>query len=322
MGRGEEARAQAKGMCISFVLVDFEAGPRRATVVAFNRDEFLDRETRGPHWWSVEDGEQVVYGGRDLRAGGSWLGVTRSGRVALLTNFRRKEDAGGPAAADGEGGTGVDPVDLGSAASVEKSRGTLVKDFLFGSDTPRDYCERVRRDQYNGYNLVVGDLVRGDFAHVSNRDCPGVTQLAKGRVCGASNGPLGSWWKVRRGCSLLELSAPDLIGKPSLSEEDWGDEVSSWIFETVLSDETKAPREELQDTGFGPGIEMPNSSIYVEPFKKDGFGEFGTRSSTVILFDHDEGVVRWYERTYQQRERDSGGLNYEAQRETFGILVT
>jgi uncharacterized protein with NRDE domain len=103
-------------------------------VVAANRDEWRDRAAEPAHWWSDRP---AVLAGRDLKAGGTWLGISRSGRFAAVTNFR-------------------DPSDRRSTA---RSRGELVADFLADDEEPGDYVERIARQahEYNAFNLLVAD---------------------------------------------------------------------------------------------------------------------------------------------------------------------
>jgi hypothetical protein len=137
---------------------------RYAFVLASNRDEYFTRPTRRAHLWEREQEQEkgeVVLAGKDLLGGGTWLGVTQSGRVSVLTNYRTPgdDDASAAAAAagkeedDGNGGSGGGGSKGGSgpAAGVgngkKRSRGRLVLDYLHnrgGQDGgPRAYAERV-----------------------------------------------------------------------------------------------------------------------------------------------------------------------------------
>jgi len=108
-------------------------------------------------------------------------------------------------------------------------------------------------------------------------------------------------------------------GFPSrAASKDWAKEVSDWMFGTVLLDGQKAPKEELPQTGFGDDIETLNSSIYVRPFKRGPVGEFGTRSSTVVLFHHEDRTVHWYEKTFLHGEED-GERSISLHKETFKV---
>ena len=102
-------------------------------LVVANRDEFYARPTRAMHWWAGED----MLAGQDLQAGGSWLGLGRSGRFAAITNFRSPE----------------------AARTDLRSRGELVTGFLRGQGTPAEYLSELSRhcDDYNPFNLLVRD---------------------------------------------------------------------------------------------------------------------------------------------------------------------
>src|SRR2546425_10576574 len=99
-------------------------------VIAANRDEFYARPTRPAHAW---DDDPRVIGGRDLRAGGSWLAVRRGGRFAAVTNVRGVGGEGGP------------------------SRGLLVSGFVLEDEPPLPYAKAIRGDAYAGFYLIVGD---------------------------------------------------------------------------------------------------------------------------------------------------------------------
>jgi uncharacterized protein with NRDE domain len=98
-----------------------------------NRDEYYERPTRAMHWWEDED----ILAGKDLRAGGTWLGISKSGRFAALTNFRDPKNA--------------DP--------NAHSRGTLVSNFLRGDTGIDEYLRelRVTSGDYNPFNLMLLD---------------------------------------------------------------------------------------------------------------------------------------------------------------------
>ena len=115
-------------MCL--VAIAWKTHPRWSLVVAANRDEWRDRPAAPAGWWADAPG---VLAGRDLRAGGTWMGVTRDGRFAAVTNFRDPSDKRGDA----------------------RSRGELVAEFLKGRDDPRRFLDRLAAiaGAYNGFNL-------------------------------------------------------------------------------------------------------------------------------------------------------------------------
>ncbi len=119
-------------MCL--ILLAYDAHPIYRLVLAANRDEFYDRPTASAGYW--EDAPHIL-AGRDLKDGGTWLGVTRSGRIAAVTNYRE------PA------------LDRPTAPS----RGGLVSGFLKGEAPPEEYLGFLRREGggYNGFNLILGN---------------------------------------------------------------------------------------------------------------------------------------------------------------------
>ncbi len=164
-------------MCL--ILFAWQAHPGYPLVLAANRDEFHKRPTAEADFW---DDAPDILAGRDLQAGGTWLGVNRGGRFAAITNYRE------PA---------------GPGAGNVQSRGHLVRDFLAGRMSPMDHATRLR-DQaagYQGFNLLMGD--RNSLAYVSNRD-HGVIAVEPG-VHGLSNHLLNTNWpKVEAGRGHLE----------------------------------------------------------------------------------------------------------------------
>ena len=170
-------------MCL--IIIAHRMSPEYPLVLAANRDEFFNRPTRQAHTWP--DGNMIA--GRDLKAGGAWLGVGLDGRFAAVTNVRESDRNG----ADG------------------LSRGDLPLDFLSGQQPPAEYLnERSSRfDEYAGFNLVVGDL--NSVYYASNRE-PGIHEM-HAEIIGLSNGIPGSEWpKVTRGrekvAQLLEQDTP------------------------------------------------------------------------------------------------------------------
>ena len=210
-------------MCL--ILLAHEAHPSYRLVLAANRDEFYDRPTEAARFW--EDAPRVL-AGRDLLHGGTWLGVTRGGRVAALTNFRdpRSKTDGAP------------------------SRGFLVSDFLLKTQPAREYLEDLaaRARLYNGFNLIAGDA-RGLF-YYSNRS--GAPAELKPGVYGLSNHLLDTPWpKVGRGAAAL---AEAVRRDPTLAPETLFD---------ILADDARAADEFLPDTGVGLELERVLSPLFI-----------------------------------------------------------
>jgi uncharacterized protein with NRDE domain len=153
-------------MCVIFIA--HRADPRYRLLVAANRDEFHTRPTEPAHWWP---GQPDVLAGRDLTAGGTWMGVNRDGRFAAITNFH-----GAP-----------------RPENAPRSRGTLVLDFLKGvvttvpsPGTPVSYVSALETSDYDGFSLFVSDGVelafRSNRYEAPERLQPGLYGLANGSL--------------------------------------------------------------------------------------------------------------------------------------------
>ena len=119
-------------MCL--ILFLYNKHPDYRLILAANRDEFYDRPTTPMAFW---DDAPDVLAGRDLKGSGTWLGITKSGRIAGITNFREpdlfKPDA--------------------------PSRGLLISHYLTGTESPKIYLKHIKPTghRYNGFNLILGD---------------------------------------------------------------------------------------------------------------------------------------------------------------------
>jgi uncharacterized protein with NRDE domain len=209
-------------MCLIFGAIDVH--PKYRTVIAANRDEFYDRPTEPASFWP--DAPELL-AGRDLRAGGTWIGITTNGRIAALTNYRDPE----------------------SVKPDAPSRGKLVSDFLLGREYPEGYLERLSRvaQNYNGFSILAGGA--GEFYFYSNHG--GEISKVHPGVHGLSNHLLDTGWpKVERGKQSLER----LLAKNDFAVEN--------IFD-MLFDRTIAPDESLPDTGVGLEWERILSPIFI-----------------------------------------------------------
>jgi uncharacterized protein with NRDE domain len=198
-------------MCL--VLFAWRAHPRYRLVLAANRDEFHERPSLPADFWPQRPD---WLGGRDLQAGGTWLGVTRSGRFAAVTNFREP---------------------LAPETPLERSRGELVTDFLAGGETPLTHAHSLlsRGASYRGFNLLLGSPE--SLAYVSNRH-DRVVEVACGSH-GLSNHLLDTDWpKVHSGRERLgRLLQADQLEAPVLLE--------------LLSERSQVPGEMPLDQGDG-----------------------------------------------------------------------
>lgn len=185
-------------------------------VLAANRDEAFERPTREAHVW--EDAPQVI-GGRDLRAGGSWLGVARTGRLAAVTNVRAVD-----------------------ARREGRSRGEIVRRFLSESEPASSYARALvgEAERLPSFNAIVGDAE--DFFYVNDRD-PEPLVLGSG-VHAVSNGRLGDPWpKVERARAAVAVAC---------SNDGVVDVEALFV---VLADRTPPPDADLPSTGVPLAIE-------------------------------------------------------------------
>lgn len=209
-------------MCL--LLFSYRRNQDLPFVLAANRDEAYARPSDPLDYW--EDAPDVL-AGRDREAGGTWMGVTRTGRFAALTNFREHHP--------------------GFIAA--RSRGLIVADFLRSDTPPASFLEALyaKADDYAGFNLLVGDL--DGLWYYSNRGRP-PAPVTTG-VHGLSNRFLDTPWpKVTGGLAAFEA----LLA---------GGETTAQPFFDVLRDETPAPDEALPDTGVGLAWERRLSPRFI-----------------------------------------------------------
>lgn len=174
-------------MCL--IVFAWQVLPDTPLVLAANRDEFYARPTLPLHEWSAHPG---IWGGQDLQAGGTWLGLSRHGRFAALTNYR-------------------DPAQFGRQAP---SRGQLTTDFLLSEMDPKTYLESILpiANRFNGFNLLVGTA--SELWYLSNYEGR-VREVLPG-IYGLSNHLLDTpWYKVRRAqeglTDLLSRGLPSTV---------------------------------------------------------------------------------------------------------------
>lgn len=187
-----------------------------------NRDEFHARPTRAAQFWA-DEGQPDLLAGKDLQAGGSWLGVTRNGRFAALTNVRAP-----------------------GALREGKSRGHLVHDYLASDQEPKDYLDALQTDiaAYADFNLLVG--TRSELWYLHSRE--GQPLAVPPGVHGLSNASLDiPWPKTRRLCQDLEAS---------LAADD-----SSLL--QLLTRPERYPDEQLPATGIGLDWERMLSAAFI-----------------------------------------------------------
>ena len=162
-------------MCL--INLHFQDHPNYKLIVAANRDEFYDRPTSPAHFWVDEPN---LLAGRDLVQMGTWLGITKNGRFAALTNYR-------------------DPAQFGV---VKASRGEIVKNFLIENTSTLDFIDKLnlKKDHYNGFNIIIGNA---EQLHYYNNINEQIIEIPRG-THGLSNHFLNTPWpKVSSGKSML-----------------------------------------------------------------------------------------------------------------------
>jgi uncharacterized protein with NRDE domain len=231
-------------MCL--VAFALDQSSRFPFVMAANRDEFFDRPASRLSWWEPEAGGPAILGGRDLHAGGTWLGLTALGRLGMVTNIR-------------------DPHDMDPQAP---SRGQIVPQWLKGDLHMSMLWPRLAMSGHNGFNMIALDFAQGECFWINNRRVY-PERLQRG-IFGLSNAQLNTPWpKVQALKSRL---------RSALSESHGTDDMADALFD-ALADPTPAPDEQLPRTGVSLEWERMLSPAFI----RAGTGLYGTRCSTVIV---------------------------------------
>lgn len=245
-------------MCLALLAIGQH--PQYPVIILSNRDEFYNRATAPAHFWPEN---QDIYSGKDLAAGGTWLGVNKTGHFSLLTNYRNPE--------------------LHKATNL--SRGLLVKNFLEDQHlSPEQYIQQIAKysNNYNPFNLIVGTM-RDIFCYsnVSNKTIP----LTKG-IHGISNHLLDTpWYKVIKAKNLLNNILNELVKlEDPITIRD--------MLATILEDKTPTPDNLLPQTGVPLELEQSLGSIFIDIPDY----QYGTRSSTIILMK--ENNIFFSEKTF------------------------
>ncbi|PKM90885.1 MAG: hypothetical protein CVU87_00695 [Firmicutes bacterium HGW-Firmicutes-12] len=252
-------------MCLILMALDCHAEYR--LVIAANRDEDYARPTEGADFWP--DYPDIL-AGRDLLQLGTWLGITRAGRFAALTNYR-------------------DPLNFRQGA---RSRGELVGNYLQANERPEEYLKKVQATaiNYNGFNVLLGDI--HSIYYYGNTE-KRITKLEPGYY-GLSNHLLDTpWTKVAVGKKALQDALSD-NKKVHIPE----------IFK-LLSDRRKAEDRELPNTGVGLLKERLLSSIFID---SEDYGTRSSTVVTVNRDNHvvfterkyfENDHAKWEERQFE-----------------------
>ncbi|MFD1217325.1 NRDE family protein [Microbulbifer celer] len=254
-------------MCL--LLFAYRQHPRYPLILLANRDEFYQRPTAPADLWHTPP----IVAGRDLEAGGTWLGATDGGRLAAVTNVREPGVPTPPAAA---------------------SRGDIPTKFLAADNAPLRFAETLAGERYRGFNAMLYDPAAPEsLICAGNRHRPfAMTSGVHGISNGAADAP---WPKVTRGReSLAQLvqslphnAPPEWLLAPSLA---------------LLQDTAVAEDSALPDTGVGLEMERALAPIFVRipaGNLREGSSGYGTRASTLVLSDR-EGRVYFWEQSYRE----------------------
>jgi uncharacterized protein with NRDE domain len=231
-------------MCL--VALALDQSSRFPFVLAANRDEFMSRPAARLGWWEPEHGGPAILSGRDLQAGGTWLGLTAHGRLGLVTNVRNPK--------------ALDP--------QAPSRGNIVPEWLKGDFPMHMLWPRLAMSGYNGFNLLALDFAQGECFWVNNTKL--YPQRIDRGIFGLSNALLNTPWpKVQQLKSRLRSAIPACADAEDLAD---------LLFE-ALADNDQAMDAHLPHTGVTTEWERLLSSAFI----RSSDGLYGTRCSTVII---------------------------------------
>jgi len=247
-------------MCLLFF--SFKLTPGYRFVLAGNRDEFLHRPAAPLHYI---DEEKTILAGRDLQGGGTWLGLSKRGQIAAITNFRKG----------------------GMVRTDAPSRGEIIDSYLRSDDTAEEFLAKLQKQgaDYNGFNLILGDV--NSLFYYTNQETEKNPVALKPGFYGLCNHFLDSPWpKLVRGKKLL---------RPVMVETE---KIKPWTLFSLLKDSWQPEDDSLPETGIGLEWERLLGSIFID-------GEsYGTRSSAVITIK-ENGKTVFCEKTYcRNKEND------------------
>jgi uncharacterized protein with NRDE domain len=215
-------------MCL--IVFANNAHPKYKLIFAANRDEFYNRPSEQADYWTEHPN---LLAGKDLQAGGTWMGITKQGRFAAITNFR----------------------DLKNHRTDAPSRGNLTLDFLTSDVSPDEYFNKLKPtlNNFNGFNLLLGSVDK--LFYFSNKT-EGLRKLDVG-IHGISNALLDTPWpKVERSKRHLQ----------SLIQQE---DINAWEVIAILKDTLVAKDEELPDTGVDLDLERMLSPVFI---KSENYG--------------------------------------------------
>jgi uncharacterized protein with NRDE domain len=220
-------------MCL--IIIAYKVHPKYPLILISNRDEFYDRPTAPAQFWKEHP---MLLAGKDLKYGGTWLGITKKGRIGTLTNFRSLSDK----------------------KEKAPSRGILLRNLLTSQNPLKKDLGEITNNskKHNGFNLIAGDT--SELFWFSNRG-NGAQKLGAG-IYGLSNHLLDTPWpKVIKGKERLK----EAISEPK--------NLSTEVLFKILADTTQAEESKLPKTGMSlewekalSSLKHPNTEPGVQPF--------------------------------------------------------
>lgn len=210
-------------MCL--IVLAYNVVPDSPIILAGNRDEFYNRPTINAHTWSTNP---PLIAGKDKKAGGTWLGITKTGRLAAITNYR----------------------DINNIRENAPSRGHLVKDALLTPLCTRDYLTHLKKTSslYNGFNLISGSK---NALFYFNNIRQKIEEVPPG-VHVISNAFLNTPWPK---AAWVQKSFKSLLKSSNT--------VVDAVFDIFLNQQTY-PKESLPKTGLSPEMEKAMSSAFIQ----------------------------------------------------------
>jgi len=212
-------------MClINFNLNDH---PNYKLIVAANRDEAYGRPTAPAHFWEPEDAD--ILAGRDLSQMGTWLGITKQGRFAALTNYRKPDED----------------------ATGKQSRGQIIRDYLSSDVYSKNFLESLKKNKNNyvGFNIIIGD--QNQLFYYNNIENQ-IEEISPGTHSLSNHFLDTPWPKVTKGRTRLDnyVKNHDFIQSNDLFE--------------ILRDSEQADDHQLSDTGIGIELERKLSPLFIK----------------------------------------------------------
>ena len=248
-------------MCI--VAIAWHVLENRPLCMISNRDEFYHRPASSIHAWP----NSPIIAGQDLQSNGTWMGVTASGRWAIVTNFREGHDK----------------------KSYATSRGQLIQAFLESDATPIRFAKQIEKVQcdYAGFNLFLGDQTQA--VYMSNRgEAP---QVLPTGVYVVSNGLMSDDWEKNR--HLRKRFTQEFL--PMLQHDDTPQSDIEYAVWDILEDERKIIPDLLPNTGITSEMEALLSSTFIQS------PVYGTRCSNFLSLTHQQ--FEWFEKTQQGEQQ-------------------